>query len=158
MPTPLPQTTRLVLRNDVAELESVSRTMERIAAEHDVPERSLIQLQIALDEMLSNIIKYAWLDSGAHEIEIRITVRSDGVEVEIIDDGRMFNPLAALAPEKPFPGQRPTPGGVGVHITKQLVDGIEYARTGERNHTTLTKRCTLGAGPRRGGNDEHYRT
>jgi sigma-B regulation protein RsbU (phosphoserine phosphatase) len=144
--TLLPQTTRLVIRNDVAELESVTRTMERLAAEHGIPQRSLIQLQVALDEMVSNIIKYAWLDTGTHEIEIRIAVRSDGVEVEIIDDGRMFNPMAALAPAKPVPGQRPVPGGVGLHITKQVLDGIEYARTGDRNHTTLTKRCTLGAG------------
>lgn len=146
MPTPLPQTARLVIRNDVAELESVRTTMERIAAEHGVPERTLIQLQVALDEMVSNIIKYAWLDAGAHEIEIRITVRSDGVEVEIIDDGRMFDPMTASAPEKPLPGQRPRPGGVGIHITKQLVDGTAYARTGDRNRTTLRKRCTLGAG------------
>jgi anti-sigma regulatory factor (Ser/Thr protein kinase) len=148
VPTPLPQTTHLVIRNDVADLESVSKAMEQIGAKHGVPDMSLFQLQVALDEMVSNVIKYAWPDPGAHKIEIRITVGGDGIEVEIIDDGRMFNPLAAPEPEKPLPGQRPRPGGVGVHMTKQLVDRIGYARSGNCNHTTLTKRCAIGAGSR----------
>jgi len=33
-------------------------------------------------------------------------------------------------------------------MTKQLVDRIGYARSGNRNHTTLTKRCAIGAGSR----------
>ena len=148
VPTPLPRTTHLVIHNDVAELESVSKAMEKIAAEHGVPEISLFQLQVALDEMVSNVIKYAWPDAGTHEIEISITVGSDSVEVEIIDDGRMFNPMAAPEPEKAVPGQRPRPGGVGVHMTKQLVDAIGYTRSGDRNHTTFTKRYAVGAGSR----------
>jgi serine/threonine-protein kinase RsbW len=148
VPTPLPRTTHLVICNDIAELESVSKAMENIGAEHGVPEKSLIQLQVVLDEMVSNVIKYAWPDAGTHEIGIRITVGSDGVEVEIIDDGRMFNPLAAPEPEKPLLGQRPRPGGVGVYMTKQLVDAIRYARSGDRNHTTFIKRCAVGAGSR----------
>jgi anti-sigma regulatory factor (Ser/Thr protein kinase) len=144
-PTPLPRTAHLVIRNDIADLESVSTAMEQIGAEHGVPEMCLIELQVALDEMVSNVIKYAWPDPGSHEIEIRITVEDDGVEIKIIDDGRMFNPLTAPEPEKPLIGQRPRPGGAGVHMTKQLVDAIDYARSGDRNHTTLTKRCALGA-------------
>jgi anti-sigma regulatory factor (Ser/Thr protein kinase) len=109
-----------------------------------MPEKALFQLQVAIDEMVSNVIKYAWLEADAHDIEIRITARHDGVEVEIIDDGRRFDPRAAPKRDKPLPGQRPRPGGVGVQMTRRLVDRIEYARIGNRNHTTLTKLCALG--------------
>jgi len=143
----LPQTTRIVIRNSIADLAAVTAAMERVGGKYGMPEKSLFQLQIALDEIVSNVIKYAWPEVGAHEIEIRIAVRDDGVEVEIIDDGRMFDPRDAPKRDKPRIGQRPRPGGVGVQMTKRLVDRISYARIGNRNHTTLTKLCALGTAP-----------
>lgn len=140
----LPQTTCIVIRNDVADLAALATAMERVGAEHGMPEKSLFQLQVSLDEMVSNVIKYAWPEGGAHDIEIRITARDDRVEVEIIDDGRMFDPRNAPKRAKPLPGQRPQLGGVGVQMTEQLVDTIDYARIGNRNRTTLTKLCALG--------------
>lgn len=141
---PLPQTTHIVIRNDVADLAALTSAMERVGAEHGMPEKSLFQLQVALDEIVSNVIKYGWPEGGAHEIEIRITARSEGVEVEIIDDGRMFDPRDAPKRDKPLPGQRPRPGGVGVQMTRELVDRIDYARIGNRNRTSLTKLYALG--------------
>jgi serine/threonine-protein kinase RsbW len=141
---PLPQTTRIVIRNNAADLASLTAAMERVGAEHGMPEKSLFHLQVALDEIVSNVIKYAWPEGGDHVIEIRITLRDDGVEVEIIDDGRTFDPRDAPKRDKPLPGRRPQPGGVGVQMTKQLVDRIDYARIGNRNHTTLTKLHALG--------------
>jgi serine/threonine-protein kinase RsbW len=141
--TPVSQTTHVVIRNDIADLAALRTAMERVGAEHRMPEESLFQLQIVLDEMVSNVIKYAWPEAGVHEIEIRITVRDGNVEVEIIDDGRMFDPRDAPRRDKPLPGERLPPGGLGVQITKQLVDRIGYARIGNRNHTTLTKLCAL---------------
>ena len=141
---PLPPTTHIVIRNNIADLAVLTTAMERVGAEHGMQEQSLFQLQVALDEIVSNVIKYAWPEGGAHDIEIRITARDEGIEVEIIDDGRMFDPREAPKRNKPLPGQRPQPGGVGVQMTKQLVDRIDYARIGNRNHTTLTKLCALG--------------
>jgi serine/threonine-protein kinase RsbW len=142
---PLPPTTHIVIRNNMADLAVLTTAMERVGAEHGMQEQSMFQLQVALDEIVSNVIKYAWPEGGAHDIEIRITARDEGIEVEIIDDGRMFDPREAPERSKPLPGQRPQPGGVGVQMTKQLVDRVDYARIGNRNHTTLTKLCALGS-------------
>ena len=141
----MPQTTHIIIRNNIADLAALTTAMERVGAEHGMPEQSLFQLQVALDEIVSNVIKYAWPRGDAHDIEIRITARENGVEVEIIDDGLMFDPRHAPKRDKPLPGQRPRPGGVGVQMTKQLVDRIDYTRIGNRNHTTLTKLCVLGS-------------
>jgi anti-sigma regulatory factor (Ser/Thr protein kinase) len=142
---PLPPTTHIVIRNNVADLAVLTAAMGRVGDEHGIPEKALFQLQVALDEIVSNVIKYAWPEGGAHDIEIRITPREEGIEIEIIDDGRMFDPREAPKRDKPLPGQRPQPGGVGVQMTKQLVDRVDYARIDNRNHTTLTKLCALGS-------------
>jgi anti-sigma regulatory factor (Ser/Thr protein kinase) len=143
MPGLLPHTTDLAIRNDVAELPILRAALDRIGAEFSIPSRPLLQLQVVLDEMVSNVIKYAWPEGGAHEARVRITVRVDGIEVEIVDDGRMFDPLLAPVPAELPAGHRPRPGGVGIHMVKQLVDGCDYARIDGHNHLTLTKRYAV---------------
>jgi serine/threonine-protein kinase RsbW len=72
---PLPPTTHIVIRNNVADLAVLTAAMGRVGAERGIPEKALFQLQVALDEIVSNAIKYAWPEGGAHDIEIRITPR-----------------------------------------------------------------------------------
>jgi serine phosphatase RsbU (regulator of sigma subunit)/anti-sigma regulatory factor (Ser/Thr protein kinase)/HAMP domain-containing protein len=139
------KTVDVVIANDLGELAQVTAAMERIGAEHAIPARALTQLQVALDEVLSNIIKYAWPHGGAHDIRVRFALAAGEVKIEVIDDGTMFDPLRAAAPERTPPMQRPRQGGVGIHLVKQLVDEIDFARIGDRNHLTLIKRCVVSA-------------
>lgn len=143
MPTLPPGATELVIRNDIAQLAILSEAMDRIGVEHGLAPKPLIQLQVALDEMVSNVIKYAWPEGGSHEIRVRITVGRGQVEITVTDDGRAFDPLDAPAPKPPPPGQRPRPGGVGVHMVKQFMDRIEFSRTDGRNCLTMTKQCNV---------------
>jgi serine/threonine-protein kinase RsbW len=109
--------------------------------------RALLQLQMALDEVVSNVVKYSWQDDGKHEFLVRITVHLDRVDLEILDDGQAFDPLSVPPPATLIDG-RPRPGGLGIHLIKKLVDNFTYERIGERNHTTLSKRCEVGAAQR----------
>ena len=136
---PLPSTTNLVIRNEMAQLSILSEAMERFGSEHALAPKPLVQLQVALDEIVSNVIKYAWPEGGTHEIRVRITFDSGKMTIDIADDGRSFDPRRALPPERPPAGQRPRPGGVGLHMVKQFMDGFEYARIDGWNHSTLVK-------------------
>ena len=120
--------------------------MAQLGAQHGLAARPLHQLQVALDELVSNVVKYAWPEGGRHELRVRITIGSGQVEIEISDDGRMFDPLQAPPPQASSPGQRPTPGGRGIHMLRQILDSIDYARVDGHNRLTLTKQCNVGAG------------
>jgi serine/threonine-protein kinase RsbW len=67
------------------------------------------------------------------------------VALDIFDDGQPFDPRSAPEPNPPIEGQRPRPGGVGIHMIKKLVDDLSYERIDGRNHTSLTKKCAVGA-------------
>jgi serine/threonine-protein kinase RsbW len=137
----LPSTARtveIVIRNDMAELANLHDSLERIGAELGVPGKPLMQLQVALDEIASNVIKYGWPDGGNHKLCVRITGQQGRIEVQIVDDGREFDPRLAPPPE-PQPAGRRRPGGLGIHLVKQLVDRVEYERVGGRNRTVMTK-------------------
>jgi anti-sigma regulatory factor (Ser/Thr protein kinase) len=137
------QTVNVTIHNDVADLASVIEMVDRVGAEAGIPARAVMQLQVVLDEVLSNVIKYAWPEGGSHEFFVRLTVQDGRIEITITDDGNPFNPLAQPPPKPPPPGRRPLPGGVGIHMVRQLVDGFEYVRFDGRNQITLTKRYSL---------------
>jgi serine/threonine-protein kinase RsbW len=129
------------IRNELSELATARDELDRLAAEWRIPADALIKLQVALDEIASNVVNYAWQDGANHEIGIRIAAQSDGVTLEIIDDGTPFDPSSY-----PDPTGRPSrPGGLGVMMVRKLVDEIAYHRRDGRNHTILTKKCVVGA-------------
>jgi serine/threonine-protein kinase RsbW len=137
------QIVNVTIRNEVADVASVTETVDRLGVEAGIPIRTVMQLQVVLDEVLSNVIKYAWPDGGTHEFFVRINVQDGGIEITITDDGRPFNPLDQPPPKPPPAGSRPLPGGVGIHMVRQLVDSIEYLRFDGRNQVTLTKSYKL---------------
>lgn len=141
----------LRIHNDLADIGIVRDALDDLARKFGVPMRALTQLQVALDEVVSNVIKYSWDDDGTHELLVRITVQPDRVDLEVFDDGRAFDPLAAPAPNPTPKGQRPRPGGLGIHMVKKLVDHFTYERIDGRNHTKLSKMCEVGTEMGRSG-------
>jgi anti-sigma regulatory factor (Ser/Thr protein kinase) len=128
------------IRNEISELAVLRAGLNCFCTEHAVAPDTLTQLQIVLDEIVSNIIKYAWPEGGTHELSVTMTAGTNSLRMEVVDDGRPFDPLAAPPPRLDVPGTERRPGGVGIHITKQLVDDIAYFRERDRNHILLTKR------------------
>jgi serine/threonine-protein kinase RsbW len=133
------------IRNQMSDVGIVRDKLDNLAREYGVPVHALSQLQVALDEIVSNVIKYSWDDGGQHEFLVRITVRPDWVDLEVFDDGREFDPMTAPLPDYAPDGERPRPGGRGIHMIKKLVDHFAYERVAGRNHTTLSKACKVGS-------------
>jgi anti-sigma regulatory factor (Ser/Thr protein kinase) len=133
------------IRNDISDMGLVRDTLDKLAREFRIPVRALTQLQVALDEVVSNVIKYSWDDGRQHEFLVRITVRPDRVDLEIFDDGREFDPVTAILSNHAAKGRQPRPGGLGIHFIKKLVDRFTYERIEGRNHTTLSKTCEVSA-------------
>ena len=135
--------TLLTIRNTAGDLPLAQDALDRFGRKHGVPKTAIDQLHVVLDELLSNVIKYAWPGGGEHELALAFSVGSGpSLRIEITHDGVAFNPLAAPAPVARAAGKRPKPGGVGIHMVRQLVDGMEYARVGGVNRLVVTKNCS----------------
>jgi anti-sigma regulatory factor (Ser/Thr protein kinase) len=141
----LMHTVDIRLRNRMAEIGAARDALDGLATEFDMPMKPVMQLQVALDEVLSNVVKYSWPDELPHEFLVRITVHADGVDLDVFDDGQPFDPLAAPSPPPLQPGQRPLPGGLGIHMIRKLLDDVKYERIDGCNHITLCKRFGPGA-------------
>ncbi|MBG6146509.1 MAG: ATP-binding protein [Roseibium album] len=127
------------MRNDLSEMGTVSTTLDDIGTRFTLPCKAVMQVQIALDEALSNIVKYAWPEGGEHEALVKIAVLPDQLKIQIIDDGQPFD-ISQIRTVLPAPGDsRKKYGGRGIIMLKKLVDNIEYDRKNGRNYLTLSK-------------------
>ncbi len=70
----------------------------------------------------------------------RCATRPDGLTVEIADEGAPFDPLARADPDTTLDLDQREPGGLGILLVKNLVDGIAYRREGERNVLVIEMR------------------
>jgi len=125
--------------NDLAE---VSRLLDELAASHDLPPDVGVDMHVALDEVLSNIIRHAYSDDRVHEIRIRLTVAEDVIEAEIEDDGRPFNPLTIPPPQLTGSLHERQVGGLGIHFVRSLMNEVSYSLVGNRNRLVLRKHLT----------------
>jgi len=97
-------------------------------------------LDLTYEELVTNTIKYAYCDSGEHTIGIVITVDAEAVELEVIDDGKPFDPTVQQAPDTSLPVDERPLGGLGLHLVKNLTDAFNYRRAGEHNCVSIRKR------------------
>ncbi len=123
------------------------------AAEH-LPGKAAWQLQVALDEIVANVVSHA--ASGAHTPAFDVWFRRDEdlIEITVADDGPAFDPLAREDPVVTLPLDARQPGGLGIMLVKSLMDDVTYERT-TRNVLTIRKRITPGEAPGGAGPDEH---
>jgi serine/threonine-protein kinase RsbW len=125
---------RLVLRNDLAELERLAGWLEDWARENVSPAVSFA-VQLCLEEAVANVIMYG----GTDRLEIAVEVeRNDGALVALIEDnGRQFDPTQAPAPSRATSLQDATIGDLGIHLMRSFASGMHYERRNGRNRLTL---------------------
>ena len=112
--------------------------VDRFAADHNFSNELVVALQVSLDEVLSNIISYAYDDEGPHDIVVRLKIRRGNIEVSVSDDGKLFDPLTTLTPD--FTSKPRAHGGVGLYFVRNLMDDVIYTRRDGINHLQLMKR------------------
>ena len=132
------------IRNKLEDIPRVLDLVATLGAKHNLPQAAVLDMNVALDEVLSNIIKYAYTDESIHEIELRMTASEDEVTVEVKDDGRPFDPLSVPPPELDRPLAERRVGGLGIHFVRHLTSGASYSRVAGCNRLII--RIALGSG------------
>jgi len=130
----------LRLANDLDGLAGLAERVERFGVEQGLAENVVNALNVVLDEAVSNAINHGY-DAGVRgEIAVRLRRSADRVEVEVEDDGRPFDPLQAPPPDLNLSLERRPIGGLGVHLIRNLMDEVSYARQDGRNVLKMAKR------------------
>ena len=130
---------------DRSEPRRAVERFEQFALEHELPMGLTFKFQLALDELLTNIVSYAF-DDGAGDPVIRLVLqlKDDRLEAILQDNGRPFNPLRdAPVPDLDLSAEDRRVGGLGIHLTKAFVHTLTYERVEGWNRLNLVQ--PLGA-------------
>ncbi len=140
----------LSVANRLSEIAPLADRVTAFCAARNLPEAIAYRINLALEEVLTNTIKYGYADDGAHEIVIELQQTPDGMKVEIDDDARPFDLTQAPVPDLAAPIEQRPIGGLGLHFVRTMMDEVRYRRAGGHNRLTLVKRLTPdGATPAR---------
>jgi len=132
----------VTLKNDLAEIERLAAFIESAGASLQLPPKAVFQLNLALEELVTNTISYGYEDKGAHEILVRIEREGDHLVAELRDDARAFDPVAAPEPDLNLPMEERPIGGLGIHLVRKMFDTMTYTRDGKYNKLVINKNLT----------------
>lgn len=125
---------------DVKEIERLNRLVRKFGELHEVPSRTLYAVNLALDELVTNAVLYGFDNASGRELAVHVEVYEGEVRASVTDDGREFNPLEQAPPDLNAPLDERALGGLGIHLVRNLMDRVEYARLGGKNVLTVRKR------------------
>ena len=107
---------------------------------NEIPPAAALLANLAIDELVTNCIKYGYADAGEHVIDVDMRVADGRLVVQVTDTGRAFNPMEAPAPDLSLPIDERPLGGLGLHLLRTLSDVMTYERRDQLNCVTLVKR------------------
>ena len=129
----------LKLKNQIGELERVNQFVEEIGQELGLDMELQMNLNLVMEEMVSNVIFYAYPKETSADIEL--VVESDGKELTFVlsDQGKEFDPtLKDDADPNVNPIDREI-GGMGIYIVKNIMNKVTYQRLEGKNLLTMQK-------------------
>lgn len=128
------------IRNQVDDLQHVAAFVEEIADELQLSPELTMNFNLVLEEMVSNVIFYAYPKENDQPIILTATSDDDSISFIITDEGRAFDPTAREDADMSVnPADRQL-GGMGIFITRQIMDDVTYQHIDGCNILTMTKR------------------
>jgi len=129
----------ICIKNQVGELERVNQFVEEIGEELGLEPELQMNLNLVMEEMVSNVIFYAYPEGTDASIEL--TAETNGKELTFVltDQGREFDPtMKEDADVNVNPADRDI-GGLGIYIVKNIMNQVTYQRLEGKNLLTMKK-------------------
>lgn len=122
------------------ELERIAGAIEKLGQQDDWPDDLVFRVNLVLEELILNIMDYG-AEGSDPDISLVIESLSDSITIDLSDSGRPFDPLTE-APEPDLTGAvgERRVGGLGVHLTKTLMDDVRYSHEDGRNRLNIVTR------------------
>lgn len=129
----------LCLKNRISELARVHQFVSEIAEELHLDAELCMNLTLVLEEMVTNVISYAYPADTVADIEL--SAESDGRQLTFVlsDQGKAFDPTQTEAPDFDISPVDRRIGGMGIYIVRNIMNQVTYQRLEGRNLLTMTK-------------------
>lgn len=116
-------------------MQAVVSFVEDALVQAEAPAKLIIKMNVAVDEIYSNIQRY----SGAAEAEVECTVENHQIRLVFTDNGSPYNPLDQEEPDTTLSAEERELGGLGIFMVKKTMDDVVYEYSAGWNRLTLKK-------------------
>ena len=130
----------ITLKAEIGNIPQVIAFVEEQLETVACPLRAQMQIDVAVDELFSNIARYAYAPkSGDATVAFAYDEMAKEVSITFTDSGVPFNPLERSAPDTHVPLERRSIGGLGIHLVRKTMDGMDYEYQDGKNILTIHK-------------------
>ena len=128
-------------RAQIADIPAVTEFMEAEMEKLGCSMKTIIQMNVAIDEIYSNIVKYAYPNSsGPATVQLVEKAEPHSVCIRFVDEGVPYNPLTKKDPDVTLSVEERGVGGLGIYMVKKTMDDMKYRYENGQNTLTIMKR------------------
>ena len=132
----------LTLPNDIEAVPQLNEFIDVIAEEIGLDMSLTMSLNLAIEEAVVNVMNYAYPQGVQGDVTIEAIADAEWLSFIISDSGTPFDPTAKEEADTTLSVEERPIGGLGIFLVRQLMDSINYERTGGKNILTVRKRLT----------------
>lgn len=121
----------------LSEVRELSSMVEAFGDAHGLPDPKVFVINLALDELITNIVMHGLEDAGAVRIDITLQVEEGTLSLVVEDNGNPFDPTRDAEPDTSSALQERPIGGLGLHLVKSFADRIAYDFVDGKNRLTV---------------------
>lgn len=129
----------LYLQNRFEEMARIAPALAAFGQQERLQTKVIQAADLALEEHVTNVIRYAFDAETSHTIVVRVTMSNGALQMEVEDDGRSHNPLTFPPVDTTIPLEEKPIGGLGIHLIRTCMDEVDYRREGGKNILRLRK-------------------
>lgn len=118
----------------------ITAFVDELLEQYDCPMKAQAQIDIAIDELFGNIVRYAYHpEIGSATVQVEVMKEPLAVVITFIDQGKPYDPLAKEDPDVTLSAEEREIGGLGIYIVKQSMSEITYEYKDGRNILKIRK-------------------
>lgn len=130
----------LTLEAAVEHIPELTQIVDAELEKAGCPPCAQTQIDVAVDELFSNIAAYAYGESGGSvTVQIRVDRAGRAAELTFMDGGVPYNPLKQKDPDVFLAIENRNLGGFGIFIVKKSMDQVRYEYKDGQNCLTVRK-------------------
>ena len=131
---------KLVLKNEISEIDTLAVFVRELGGELGLTSDLVFNLNLVLEEAVSNVILYAYPKDEQQEISLSANVSENNLVFVLTDSGKEFDPTQAPDADITLSAEERQIGGLGIFLIRQIMNQIEYQRIDGKNVLTLGKK------------------
>ncbi len=130
----------LTITATVESIETVTDFVNEQLEALDCPMKAQMQIDIAIDELFSNIAHYAYNpETGNATVQVEVVENPLAVIITFIDNGVPYDPLKSDDPDTTLSAEERDIGGLGIFMVKKTMDEITYEYKDGHNILSIKK-------------------